>query len=63
MKKILIVLALVGTLFANPKQIAYEAAQQGYEEAFIDLVEMIYGKTFLSQGEKQLLIKCFKGSI
>jgi len=32
------------------KELAQKAACQGYDEAFIDLVENLYGKGFLSQG-------------
>ena len=33
--------------------LARESAHQGYDEEFIDLVEMVYGKGFLSQGSKK----------
>jgi phosphoethanolamine N-methyltransferase len=33
--------------------LAREAAHQGYDEEFVDLVEMVYGKGFLSQGSKK----------
>lgn len=43
------------------KTLAYEAVSQGYDEGFIDLVEMIYGKGFLSQGGKAAVERMVAG--
>jgi cyclopropane fatty-acyl-phospholipid synthase-like methyltransferase len=48
-------LSLFSSLSAheNLDQLIQESVSQGYHEEFIDLVEMIYGKGFLSQGGVQ----------
>ena len=58
MKAFLFAVCLV---FAGGKEEAMRAAIQGYEEEFIDLVEWVYGKGFLSQGGKASAEEMVKG--
>jgi tRNA G46 methylase TrmB len=55
---LLVLISLCGPIFssdlvqedANLENLIQQSVSQGYHEDFIDLVEMIYGKGFLSQG-------------
>jgi phosphoethanolamine N-methyltransferase len=44
---------IYGLSQVEKEQLAYQSASQGYDASFIELVEMIYGKGYLSQGGKQ----------
>ncbi len=47
---------------ANRSQLAaQESACQGYDEEFIELIEMVYGKGFLSQGSQACVEKMVSG--
>ncbi|MDN3507781.1 MAG: methyltransferase domain-containing protein [Simkaniaceae bacterium] len=50
MKKVVLAVCVACGLFAGSQEAAIEAATRGYEVEFIDLVEWVYGKGFLSQG-------------